>query len=278
MPPATGYALRDENRPYANDPAWNGIEIDFQRASHPLRTEPCLSGLHFDYVSVHALELSVCSPEPPEARYLDALVEVAEENGAVAITDHLGFTHAQRGGAGVGHVMTPPLSLEALDATCSNIDLIQRRFGDRRLFIENLAHFFLLPGTLDEADFIRRMLERTGCGLLLDVTNAYANQRNFNVDATEFIRAVLPAADRVQMHLAGGYYDDRFGRYIDSHSEPIPQEVWDLYRLALKLARGKIDAVFIERDWKFPTETGWRSEVHRVRELASLTERESCVA
>src|SRR5262245_46866748 len=169
MLPATGYALRDENRPYVDDPAWNGIEIDYQRASHPLRIEPCLSGLSFDYVSVHAMELSVCSPDPPDPRYLDALVEVAEENGAVAITDHLGFTHAKRGGAGVGHVMTPPLSNEALDATCCNIEIIQRHFGDRRLFIENLAHFFLLPGTLPEAEFICRMLERTGCGLLLDV-------------------------------------------------------------------------------------------------------------
>lgn len=278
MLPAIGYALRDENRPYVNDPAWTGIEIDFQRASHPLRTEPCLAGLHFDYVSVHALELSVCSPEPPQPRYLDALVEIADENGAAAITDHLGFTHAQRGGAGIGHVSTPPLSREALDATCRNIDRIQRRFGHRKLFIENLAHFFLLPGTLHEAEFIRRMLERTGCGLLLDVTNAYANQWNFGTDAAEFIQAVVAAAERVQMHLAGGYYDERFGRYIDSHSEPVPQEVWDLYRLALKLAGGKIDAVFIERDWKFPSEAGWRSEVHRAGELAALSEHQPCAA
>jgi uncharacterized protein len=278
MLPAIGYALRDENRPYVDDPAWTGIEIDFQRASHPLRTDPCLAGLRFDYVSVHALELSVCSPQPPNPRYLDALVEVAEENGAVAITDHLGFTHAQPGGASVGHVMTPPLTEEALDATCRNIDHIQRRFGHRRLFIENLAHFFLLPGTMDEAEFLSRMLRRTGCGLLLDVTNAFANQWNFKTDAAEFIRAVLPAAERVQMHLAGGYYDEHFGRYIDSHSEPVPQEVWDLYTLALGLARGKIDAVFIERDWRFPSETAWRSELHRARDLAQIVESRPCAA
>jgi uncharacterized protein (UPF0276 family) len=272
MLPATGYALRDENRPYADDPAWTAVEIDFKRADHPLRTEHLLQGLEFDYVSVHTLELSVSSPEPPDVKYLDALVEVARENGARAITDHLGFTHAVKGGAGAGHVMAPPFTLAALDATCRNIEIIQRRLGDYKFYVENLAHFFAWRGEIDEITFMVRVLERTGCGLLLDVTNTYANQRNFSDDAGEFIRAVVPAADRVQMHLAGGYFDERWGRYIDSHSESIPEEVWALYDEALTLGRGKVDAVFIERDWKFPREAGWRNEVHRARRLAELVD------
>ncbi len=268
MLPAIGYAMRNENRPCADDPAWTGVEIDFQRADHPLRTEPFLKGLDFEYVSVHTLELSVSSPARPDAKYLDALVVVAQENGARAITDHLGFTHGAKGGAGVGHVMAPPLTLAALDATCRNIDLIQRRFGEFRFYAENLAHFFAWKGDLDEADFMIRVLQRTGCGLLLDVTNAYANERNFGGDARAFIQAVVPAASRVQMHLAGGYFDERWGRYVDSHSEPIPPEVWELYQEALALGGGKVDAVFIERDWKFPSEAGWRNEVHRARSLA----------
>jgi len=34
------------------------------------------------------------------------------------------------------------------------------------------------------------------------------------------------------------------------------------------LGRGKVDAVFIERDQNFPDETGWRSEVREVRRIA----------
>jgi hypothetical protein len=120
MTPATGYALRDANRPYTDDWAWNAVEIDFQQANHPLRTGPFLQGLSFDYVSVHALELSVSSPDPPETRYLDALVEVAHENGAVAITDHLGFNHGRRGGGGARDD-TP------LDSRCARRHLPQYR-------------------------------------------------------------------------------------------------------------------------------------------------------
>lgn len=267
MLPATGYALREENRPYAATPAWNAVEIDFQRASHPLRTKAYLAGLAFDYVSVHALEVSISSPAPPEARYLDALVEVAAENNASAITDHLGFTHGRRGGHGAGHVMTPPLTQTALDVTCRNIEIVQRHFGPYRFYVENLAHFFQLAGSMDEATFFCRMLERTGCGLLLDITNSYANQQNFGASAREFIEAVIPSAARLQMHLAGGFFDENKGRYIDSHSEPIPDDVWELYRDAVELAGEKVEAVFIERDWNFPSAEGWASEVHRARAI-----------
>jgi uncharacterized protein len=278
MIPATGYAMREENRPYAGEPAWNAVEVDFQRASHPLRLEPYLTGFSFDYVSIHALELSVSSPDAPADRFLDALVEVAEENGAVAISDHLGFNHGRPGGPGAGHVMTPPLTQAALDVTCRNLEIIQRRFDPFLFYVENLAHFFVLEGTLAEETFFRRMLERTGCGLLLDITNTYANQQNFGTSAREFIEAVIPAAGRLQIHLAGGFYHPGAKRYIDSHSEPIPEDVWDLYKQALELAGDKIDAVFIERDWNFPKEEGWRNEVHRARTIAERLESQRCRA
>jgi uncharacterized protein (UPF0276 family) len=277
MLPATGYALREANQPYVGNADWNAVEVDFQRAAHPLRQKAYLDGLAFDYVSIHALEISICSPDPPERAYLEALVEVASENGAVAITDHLGFAHARRDGHGAGHVMTPPLTPAALDATCRNIDFVQRQFGDYQLFLENLAHFFVLKGTIDEATFFQHLFRRTGCGLLLDVTNVYANQQNFGTNAAEFIETILATAPSVQIHLAGGFYDEPRQRYIDSHSEPIPEDVWELYRQAVKQAGDRLEAVFIERDWNYPSAEGWASEVARARAIAAEVA-SSCVA
>ena len=121
---------------------------------------------------------------------------------------------------------------------------------------------------MTEAEFLWRVLRNTGCGWLLDVTNVYANARNFGFNADDFITEVMPAADRVQIHLAGGYLDDKSGMYIDSHSEPIPEAVWDLYYHALEQGRRKIDAVFLERDQNVPDERGWRSEIRQVRAIA----------
>jgi uncharacterized protein len=272
MPPAIGYGIRRENRPFLDDPAINATEITLEHADDPLRVDNFLGRLAFDYVSVHALELSVASPEPPPRAYLDTLKAVARENGAAAISDHLGFTRDGPGGVGMGHFAPPAYTLDALDATCRNIDRIQKEFGDLPFYLENIAYLFRFKGTMSEAEFLTKVLRKTGCGWLLDVTNVYANAHNHGYDAYEFIRQVMPAARRVQMHLAGGLLDEETGVYLDSHSEPIPDEVWDLYRHALVLGRGKVDAVFLERDDNFPDEAGWRGEARTARRIADEVE------
>src|SRR5262249_1752002 len=139
-------------------------------------------------------------------------------------------------------------------------------------YLENIAYLFRFHGTMSEAEFLSRVLQRSGCGWLLDITNVYANARNHGYDAEAFIRQVMPAAPRLEIHLAGGVVDAKAQLYIDSHSEPIPEVVWQLYRYALELARGKVDAVFIERDQNFPDDAGWRSEVRRARRIAEQVE------
>lgn len=268
MLPAIGYAIREQNRPILGDPAINAAEITFERADVPLRVDRYIQEMEFDHVSVHALKLSVASPEPPGERYLKALKAIAVENGAQSISDHLGFTRDGHNGVEMGHFAPPPYTDPAVEATVRNIEIIQDYFGDIRFYVENIAYLFSFEGTMSEAEFLHRTLKQSGCGWLLDVTNVYANSVNFGYDAYEFIAEVMPAADRVQMHLAGGFYDAKVKMYIDSHSHPIPEPVWDLYRHSLELSRGKLDAVFIERDQNFPDDAGWREECRHTRRIA----------
>jgi uncharacterized protein (UPF0276 family) len=268
MLPAIGYGVREENRSILDDPAINAAEITFEQADDPLHIDRYLNGRDFDHVSVHALELSVACPEPPARKYLDGIRVVAEENGARSISDHLGFTRDGDGRVSMGHFQAPPFTQIALDVTCRNIALIMRHYRGYDFYIENIAYLFLFKGQMSESEFVTRVLNRTGCGLLLDVTNVYANAVNHGYDAREYIATVSAAAPRIQMHLAGGYFDEKAKRYFDSHSFPVHQEVWDLYRFALEQGRGKVDAVFIERDADFPTEIGWRNEVREARRIA----------
>lgn len=277
MLPAIGYAIREQNRPILDDPALTAVEITFERADDPLRVRRYVGDMDFDYVSVHALKLSVASPTPPGRNYLDALKAIARENGAASVSDHLGFTRDSHNGVEMGHFAPPPYTSVALDATCRNIDIIQQYFGDLHFYIENIAYLFQFQGTMTEAEFLAQVLLKTGCGWLLDVTNVYANGRNFGYDPYEFIAHVLPIPQRVQIHLAGGFYDEKSELYIDSHSQPVPEDVWDLYRFALQEGRGKIDAVFIERDQEFPDETGWRTEVRKTRCIAEEVEGVPCL-
>ena len=268
--PGIGYALREQNRYVLNDPAINAVEITFERADDPLRIDRYLGDQEFEHVGIHALKLSVASPDAPGRNYLDTLLAIAEENDAESISDDLGFTRDAHNGVEMGHFAPPPFTSAALDATCRNIDLAQTCFArrDRRFYIENIAYLFRFDGTMTEAEFLWRVLRNTGCGWLLDVTNVYANAVNFGFDPYDFIAEVMPAADRVQLHLAGGFFDEQAGMYIDSHSEPIPEPVWSLYRHALDQGRHKINAVFLERDQNYPDERGWRREIRQVRAVA----------
>lgn len=267
--PAIGLAVREENRLVLSDPLITAAEITFERADDPLRLTPYLDPDDFEHVSVHALKLSVASADPPRSDYIDALVAVAAENNAESISDHLGFTRNGDGGAEIGHFSICPFTQPALDTTCRNVDRVMQRIGDRRFYLENIAYFFRFEGTMSEATFLRRILESTGCGWLLDVTNVYANSLNFGFDPYEFIADVVPSADRLQMHLAGGYFNQKARMYVDSHSDPIPEAVWELYRFAVELAGDRLDAVFIERDQNFPDDAGWMDEVRRAHTLAT---------
>jgi uncharacterized protein (UPF0276 family) len=270
--PAIGYALRKENRLILDEPALDGVEVLFEHANDPLRLGSHLGRSDIPYVSIHALELSIASPHRPPQEYLEALREVAEEHGAAAVSDHLGFTRDGNDGVGLGHFAPPPFCPETLDVTCRNIEFVQGRLEGFDFFLENIAYDFRLQGTMTEAEFLAQLLTRTGCGWLLDVTNVYANARNHDFDGLDFIRQVIPSARRLQIHLAGGYVDEATGRYVDSHSEPIPEAVWDLYGQALRLGRGRVQAVFIERDASFPDEDGWRGELQQARRIAQETE------
>ena len=266
--PAIGYALREQNRAILDDAAIDAVELTFERADDPLRVERYVGELDLPYVSVHALKLSPGSPDPPSERYLSALKAIAQENGARSISDHLGFTRDSADGREIGHFSPLPFTQAALDATSRNVEVIQSYFDPLDFYIETIAYLFRLEGEMSEADFLRRLLSRSGCGWLLDVTNVYANAINFEFDAFAFIEQVMPAARRVQMHLAGGFFDEQEQMYIDSHSHPVPDGVWQLYQHALALGRGKVSAVFIERDQNFPDEQGWRAEIHQARRLA----------
>lgn len=253
----------------------NAAEITFEHADTSLRLARFLGERDFDYVSVHGLKLSVGSPDRPPPDYLAALKEIAVENRAAAVSDHLGFTRGAADGVEIGHFAPVPYTEAALDATGRNVEYVQKYMAPMPFFLETIAYVFQFAGTMSEAEFLMLLLKRTGCGWLLDVTNVYANARNFGFDARQFIEEVIAVPQRIQMHLSGGFFDPQQKMYMDSHSRAIPDEVWDLYRYSLQLGGKKVEAVFIERDADYPDEEEWRREVRKARQIAESVDRDA---
>ena len=57
-----------------------------------------------------------------------------------------------------------------------------------RIALENIAAPFSVPGNeLTEAEFLSALVDRTGCGVLLDLTNLLYNARNEGRDPCELV-------------------------------------------------------------------------------------------
>ena len=117
------------------------------------------------------------------------------------------------------------------------------------LALENVS-YYAPQGTdgLAEADFVVEVLERADAKLLLDVNNIYVNSRNFDFDPKAYIDKI-PKERVVQIHVAGHYVRDD-GLRIDTHGEPVPDDVYRLLDYTLRKV-GPVP-VLLERDNNIP--------------------------
>ncbi|HYJ86474.1 MAG TPA: DUF692 domain-containing protein, partial [Pyrinomonadaceae bacterium] len=109
-------------------------------------------------------------------------------------------------------------------------------FLERPLVLENPSTYLeFKDSTIPEWEFLSELARETGCGLLLDVNNVYVSGHNHGFDAERYLEN-LPHESVVQIHLAG---PTDCGRYlVDTHDQPVPAPVWELYKLAQELTGG----------------------------------------
>jgi hypothetical protein len=91
---------------------------------------------------------------------------------------------------------------------------------------------------MTEVVFLSELVARTNCRLLCDVSNVHLSARNLGYDAYEYIDA-FPAEAVGEIHLGGFVAEQEEGDgppsevLIDTHSRPIDDSAWSLYRHAL---------------------------------------------
>jgi uncharacterized protein (UPF0276 family) len=183
-----------------------------------------------DYpVALHGVSMNLGSADPLDTAYLSRLKTLADQVQPAVVSDHLCWT----GLTGLNsHDLLPlPFTEEAVRHVAAKIRRAQDVLG-RRLLVENVSSYVSYRSSeMSEADFLAAVVREADCHLLLDVNNLWVNARNHGFNAADALR-VIPV-DRVrQFHLAG--HEDHGDVVIDTHDRPVRDEVWALYRQAVR--------------------------------------------
>jgi len=143
-----------------------------------------LLAAHFPLIP-HGLNLSLGSAEGVDEKYLEKFARLVEKLNPAWWSEHICFTKA--GGVDIGHLAPLPFTNEAVDVLIKNIERVKTTIKTP-LVLENITYHVQFPSAeMSEAEFLRRVLTETNCGLLLDVTNLYINSKNHGYDWSEFL-------------------------------------------------------------------------------------------
>lgn len=207
----------------------------------------------------HGLTLSLGALDPFDAEYLDALRGFVTRTGSPFHSDHLCFSGSD---GRILHDLLPlPLSRAAVTHVVSRIKEAQDRL-DLPLAVENITHY-LIPGapTIDEAEFIGEVLDRSGASLLLDVNNVFVNAKNYGFDPLVFL-GKIPLDRVVEIHVAGHTYSEEDEVIIDTHGAEVTPPVLDLVSWVIERT-GPLP-VILERDHRVPPLDDLLAELARV--------------
>lgn len=212
----------------------------------------------FKFVT-HGLSLSIGSPAPLDEDFVRGVKQFLNHHGIADYTEHLTYCSDD------GHLydlMPIPFTEEAVEYVAARVRRVQDIL-ERRIALEN-ASYYAAPGQqMSELAFVRAVIERADCDLLLDVNNVYVNSINHRYDPIAYIDG-LPLQRVRYLHVAGHYVEAEDLR-VDTHGADVIDPVWSL--LAHVYARLGPVPTLLERDFNIPPLPELMQELAHIRTL-----------
>lgn len=212
-------------------------------------------------VTCHGLSLSIGSPDDLDWTFLKQLKDFLKCYKVDIYSEHLSFAKADN--AHLYDLLPIPFRDDAIKHIVKRIKMVQD-FLERPLVLENVSYYTSVAAQMTEQEFVSRIVEESGCQLLLDVNNVYVNAFNHGYSAEEFI-AQLPLDKVAYMHMAGHdkVSDDLI---IDTHGQAIIDPVYALFEYTVKLLNKPLP-VLLERDFNIPETHELISEIERLKAI-----------
>ncbi len=206
---------------------------------------------------VHGLSLSLGSPAPLDTKFLGEVKNFLDQTNARFYSEHLSYCSDE------GHLydLIPiPFTQDAADYVAGRIRQTQDIL-ERTIAVENTSAYLALGQEMSEIDFLKRVLEKADCKLLLDVNNIYVNSVNFRFDPFEYLKSI-PAERIAYIHIAG-HQKEADDLLVDTHGNSVIEPVWNLLEKAYELF-GPIPTL-LERDFNMPPFVDLLNELHRIK-------------
>ncbi|TIP94035.1 MAG: DUF692 domain-containing protein [Mesorhizobium sp.] len=232
-----GTSFKHEHLPaiLGDDPMGGFFEVhaeNYMGAGGP--PHDALTKIRRDYpVSLHGVCMSIGGPRPLDKVHLGRFKALVERYEPALVSEHLAWsTHDT---TYFNDLLPLPYTHATVWRVADHIDEVQEAIG-RPILLENPSTYVLFPeSTMSETDFIRELVRRTGCGLLLDVNNVFVSATNHGYSALSYL-ADFPLQHVGEIHLAGhAEQEDDEGDLllIDSHDGPVADAVWKLFDVVI---------------------------------------------
>jgi uncharacterized protein len=228
-----------------------------------------LSALRADFaLSLHGVGLSIGGADDLNADHLARLRVLCDRYQPDSFSEHLAWS--SHGGDYLNDLLPLPYTDETLTQVCAHVARAQDALG-RQMLLENPSTYVLFEqSTIPETEFLAQVVQRTGCGLLLDVNNVFVSATNHRTDPLAYLSA-FPVSAVAEVHL-GGHDNEMLPSgplLIDAHGSPVADPVWSLY--AHVLARTGPLPTLIEWDNDLPPWPDLLAEAMRAQAMLDAT-------
>ena len=219
----------------------------------------------------HGLSLSLGGPSPLDDMLLHKTRQFMDTHQIALFTEHLSYCSDD------GHLydlLPIPFTEEAVHYVAARIRRTQDIL-ERRIAIENASFYAAAPiADMDEAGFIRAVLQEADCDLHLDVNNVYVNSVNHRYDPLGFIRA-MPTERIVYLHMAG-HHNEAQDLIIDTHGADVIDPVWSLLDETYRIHG--VAPTLLERDFNIPPLAELVREVEHIAHIQAAHRPHASVA
>jgi uncharacterized protein (UPF0276 family) len=176
---------------------------------------------------VHGVGCPVGGSVPHEEEQIALFADAIRTFGAPWASEHLSFNRAYGDGEAFNAgFLLPPLQTRAgADAAAATTRALASRLPVPFAIETGVNYLRPRPGEMSDGAFVAAVANGADCGILLDLHNLWANERNGRQPVREFLDEI--PLDRVwEVHVAGGF--EYAGYWLDAHSGVMPEALLEL--------------------------------------------------